>query len=52
MSGKAAKIVCSEKQLFLLQQMERSTTAPQRLIQRASIILMALAGSLNVDIAG
>jgi len=29
MCGKAAKIVCSEKQLSILQQIERSTIAPQ-----------------------
>ena len=51
MSGKAAKIICTEKQQFILQRIERSTTAPQRLIQRVNIILMALAGSLNVDVA-
>ena len=51
MCGKAAKIVCSEKQLSILQQIERSTIAPQRLIQRSCVILMALSGSLNADIA-
>ena len=51
MSGKAAKIQLTEKQQIILQQIERSTTAPQRLIQRAGIILMGLAGSLNEDIA-
>ena len=33
MSGKAAKIVCTEKQRSILQQMRRATTAPQRLVQ-------------------
>jgi len=51
MSGKAAKIMYTEKQQSILQQMRRSTTAPQRLVQRAGIILMAFTGSLNVDIA-
>jgi len=51
MCGKAAKIVRSEKQLSILQQIERSTIAPQRLIQRSCVILMALSGSLNADIA-
>ncbi len=50
MSGKAAKIMCTEKQQIMLQQIRRSTTAPQRLVQRARIILMALAGAINVDI--
>ena len=51
MSGKAAKIKLSEKQLGILQELERSRTASQRLVQRASIILMAFDGSLNLDIA-
>lgn len=51
MSGKAAKIIFSEKQYAILQQIERSTTAPKRLVQRVSVILMAFAGSLNRDIA-
>ena len=51
MSGKAAKLSLSEKQESILQEIERSATAPQRLVQRASIILQAFAGSLNVDIA-
>lgn len=51
MSGKAAKIICSEKQYAILQQIERSTTAPQRLVQRVSVILMGWAGSVNQDIA-
>jgi len=51
MSGKAAKIVLTEKQESVLQQITRATTAPQRLIQRASVILLAFAGSLNQHIA-
>ena len=51
MSGNAAKIKLSEKQLGILQELERSRTASQRLVQRASIILMAFDGSLNLDIA-
>ena len=51
MSGKAAKIQCTEKQQNLLRQIQRSTTAPQRLVGRASIILMAFNGALNRDIA-
>ena len=51
MSGKAAKIMCTEKQQSVLQQMGRSTTAPQRLVQRVGIILTAFTGALNVDIA-
>jgi len=51
MSGKAAKIRLSEKQEGILQQIRRSTTAPQRLVQRVGMILLAFAGSLNVNIA-
>jgi len=51
MSGKAAKIVLTEEQESVLQQIRRSTTAPQRLVQRVSVILLGFAGSLNVDIA-
>jgi len=51
MSGKAAKIMLTEKQESMLRRIHRSTTASQRLIQRVGIILQAFAGSLNVDIA-
>lgn len=51
MSGKAAKIQLTEKQQHVLQQIRRSTTAPQRLAQRASVILMAFTGMLNGTIA-
>jgi hypothetical protein len=52
MSGKAAKIVVTERQESILDGIRRSTTAPQRLVQRAQIILMAFAGTYNRDIAG
>ena len=51
MSGKAARIMLTEEQESVLQRIRRSTTAPQRLVQRVGIILMAFAGSLNTDIA-
>jgi len=51
MSGKAAKIMCTEKQQNILQQIWRSAIAPRRLVQRAGIILIAFTGALNVDIA-
>lgn len=51
MSGKAAKIECSELQLSILEQISRSTTAPLRLIQRVGIILLAFGGALNKEIA-
>lgn len=51
MSGKAARIVLSEKQQEILQQMIRSTTLSRRLVQRASVILLAFEGHLNQQIA-
>ena len=51
MSGKSAKITLTEKQEDILQQITRSTTAPKRLGQRASVILLAFAGEFNGTIA-
>ena len=51
MSGKAAKIQITEKQQRILQQVDRSATAPKRLVQRVGVILMGFAGILNVTIA-
>jgi len=51
MCGKAAKIQLTEKQYGILEQVHRSTTAAQRLVQRAGVILKAFAGVLNVTIA-
>lgn len=51
MPGKAAKIQVTERQYNVLQQIRRSTVAPQRLVQRVGVILMAFAGMLNVTIA-
>ena len=45
MSGKAAKITITEKQNTILQQIIRSTTAPQRLVQRARLIVLAFGGN-------
>lgn len=50
MPGKAAKIQLTEKQHRILQQMRSATTAPQRLVQRAGVILMAFSGMLNETI--
>jgi len=41
MSGKAAKIMLTEKQESILRRIRRSTTTPQRLVQQVSIILLA-----------
>jgi transposase len=51
MPGKAAKITITETQQDILRTFFRATTAPSRLRQRASIILMAFDGLLNEDIA-
>jgi transposase len=51
MPGKAAKITITESQQEILRTFSRSTTAPSRLRQRASIILMAFDGLLNEAIA-
>jgi transposase len=51
MSGKAAKVAFTELQQEILQQFARATTTPARLVQRASIILLAFAGWLNQRIA-
>ncbi len=47
MPGKAAKIMLTEGQQSILQQIIRSTTASQRLIQRSRLIVLAFAGGLN-----
>ena len=51
MPGKAARIRLSEKQLAILQQIIRESTAAVRLVQRCRIILMGFEGRLNEDIA-
>lgn len=50
-SGKAANIALSELQKQILQQLARLTTAPARLVQRATVILLAFEGWHNQDIA-
>ena len=50
MSGKAAKIVLTEKQRAELEYIRRSRTAQQRWIERAQIILLAADGMLNSEI--
>ena len=50
MSGKAAKVIVTEKQFAILEQIANARTAPQQLIQRAKIILLAFGGMLNMQI--
>jgi hypothetical protein len=52
MSGKAAKIMLTEEQHSILQQIIRSTTAPQRIVQRARLIILAFGGMFNGAISG
>ena len=51
MSGKAARILLSEKQQEILQMIVKSPTASLRLIQRARIILLAFGRVRNDEIA-
>jgi len=51
MPGSAAKIVITERQQAVLEQMVAASTSPVRLVQRAEIILRAFAGQENQAIA-
>jgi hypothetical protein len=51
MSGKAARVVITERQQAILQQLSSSTTVAYRLRQRANIIPLAFEQRLNRDIA-
>jgi transposase len=51
MSGKAAKVVITERQQVVLQKLSRATTVAVRLQQRAQIILLAFEGKRNQEIA-
>ena len=51
MSGKAAKVVVTEKQHAILQQIANSRTLSKQLVQRSTIILLAFSGMLNTQIA-
>lgn len=52
MAGSAAKVVITERQQEVLRKMSTATTLAKRLVQRATIILLAFAGMANQDIAG
>jgi transposase len=51
MAGSAAKVVISERQEKVLRKLSSATTVAQRLVQRATLILLAFAGLDNQDIA-
>jgi transposase len=51
MAGSAAKVVISERQEAVLRKLSTATTVAKRLVQRATVILLAFAGAANQDIA-
>lgn len=51
MAGSAAKVVISERQEAVLRKLSTATTLAKRLVQRATIILLAFSGVDNQDIA-
>src|SRR4051812_49374949 len=51
MAGSAAKVVISERQEKVLRKLSTATTVAKRLVQRATIILLAFSGVDNRDIA-
>src|SRR3954463_1100525 len=51
MAGSAAEVVISERQQKVLRKLSTATTVAKRLVQRASIILLAFSGVANQDIA-
>src|SRR5215475_8328364 len=51
MAGSAAKVVLSERQQKVLRKLSTASTKAKRLVQHASIILLAFSGVDNQDIA-
>ena len=51
MAGSAAKVVITERQQVALRKLSTATTEAKRLVQRATIILLAFSGMANQDIA-
>jgi transposase len=51
MPGSAAKVVITERQQTMLQQIISASTSPVRLVQRAEVVLRAFAGEENQAIA-
>jgi len=47
MAGSAAKVVISERQEKALRKLSTATTVAKRLVQRATIILLAFSGVAN-----
>lgn len=51
MPGKAAKVMITERQKMILEELSRSRSEAQMIAQRATIILLAFDGRLNQEIA-
>ena len=51
MAGSAAKVLISERQEKVLRKLSTATTVAQRLVQRATVILLAFSGVANQGIA-
>src|SRR3954469_11629769 len=51
MSGRAAKVRVSEKQLAVLEELSRSRTLAKGIVQRASILVLGFQGTFNEQIA-
>jgi transposase len=51
MPGSAAKVVITERQEAVLRKLSTATIVAKRLVQRATVILLAFAGLANQDIA-
>ncbi len=51
MPGKAAQVWLSERKLGVLQELSRSRMEPRCVVQRSSIVIFALEGRWNQEIA-
>src|SRR5271154_4471037 len=51
MPGSAAKVIITERQQAVLRKLSTATTVAKRLVQRATLILLAFEGMANEDIA-
>ena len=51
MPGSAAKVIITERQQVILQDLVKSRTTPVRLAERATVVLRSFAGLDNADIA-
>lgn len=49
MAGRSVPVVVTDRQRVVLERLARSKTAPQRLVERARIVLMSAKGQLNFE---